>query len=315
MSLYTLSDIQDFSNVRVLNSSKVSRSYIISFLYKVHNSKKINSLINIPLKSLWFYYLFAYKLKDFIPDYVVLSTTWYSENLLHFLRKRNPNCKILLRFTDKVENSFGGSCFSEIEKIAKTVDGVMVYSKEDENKFGFNYYPVGYSVIKPALLKSRQKYDVVFIGANKGRIESIREAYLKFVGSGLSCFFYVTGVEKYNRKNDGIHYSDNNMSFLDYLSYEISSKCIFELVQEGSSGKTYRLVESVIYNKLLITNCSEIKNTAFYDKKYVQLFDKVSDIDPLFVKNCQEKVDYKYNGEFSPVHELKYIEKNWAISV
>lgn len=198
-----------------------------------------------------------------------------------------------------------------IERIGRRYDGVLVYSQEDAEKYGFTYHSVGYSAINEKFIKPYKSYDVVFVGAEKGRIEKIRQAYNKFKEAGLSCFFYVIMVKEEDRKNDGIIYGDKVLSFCDYLSYEIAAKCLFEIVQDGSSGRTYRMMEAIMYNKLLITNCTEITHTDYYNPEYVQLYNDVSEIDPTFVSNSSVTVDYQYKGDFSPRRVLEFIERTW----
>ena len=210
-----------------------------------------------------------------------------------------------------VTKELGTSNRDVIERIGNRYDGVLVYSLEDAVNYGFTYHPVGYSAINKSLLKPCKSYDVVFIGAEKGRLDKIRQAYNLFVSAGLSCFFYVILVKEEDRMDDGIIYADKVMSFVEYLSYEVAAKCLFEIVQDGSSGRTYRMMESIIYNKLLITNCKEITSTDYYNTEYVHLYDDVVDIDPSFVKKSPCSIDYHYKGDFSPARVLEFIESKW----
>lgn len=311
MSFYTLQDVEVLDNVRICHFKSVSDNKLVSLLYNIHNSGKIQQFLNLPFKWVWDALLFKKMLKDFKPDYIVFSQSWYSKHLVSYFRKNCKDTKLILRFSDMVVNSLGGDNITKIEKIRNLFDGVMVYNQEDAIKFGFTYRNIGYSAIRSSLLKSCTKYDVVFIGAEKGRMDKIRQAYKIFTSAGLSCFFYVIKVKEQDRRNDGIIYADKVMPFNEYISYEVAAKCLFEIVQDGSSGRTYRMMESIIYNKLLITNCREIVDTSYYNKKYVQLYIDVSEIDPSFVKNAPLKIDFNYQGDFSPICDLEFIENKW----
>lgn len=311
MFVYTLSEIEHNDNVVIYHKKRISSNRFINCLFNIHNSGKIEKYVELPFKSIWDKFLFNRFLKNYIPDYIIFTISWNSDHLLQYFREKCKGSKIIFRFSDTIANGLGANFWFEIENIRRQYDGVLVYNQEDADKFGFTYHSVGYSVINKELLKPCKNYDVVFIGAEKGRMEKIREAYNIFVSAGLSCFFYVTLVKQEDRKDDGIIYADKGMSFLDYLSYEIAAKCLFELVQDGSSGRTFRMMEAIMYNKLLVTNCTEIFNTTFYNPKYVQMFNNVSEIDASFVVNCPNDIDYNYNGEFSPINELEFIEKMW----
>lgn len=311
MSFYMLQDIEDFDNVRICHSKRVSDNKLVSLLYNIHHSGKIQQYFRLPFKSVWDGLLFNKILKEFKPDYIILSLSWCSNHLVSYFRKNSKETKLILRFSDMVVNSLGGNNTTKIEKIRNYLDGVLVYSKEDAEKYGFTYHSMGYSAIKSSLIKPCPQFDIVFIGAEKGRMDKIRQAYNIFTSAGLSCFFYVIMVKERDRRNDGIVYADKVMPFCEYISYEVAAKCLFEIVQDGSTGRTYRMMESIIYNKLLITNCREITDTSYYDKNYVQFFNDVSEIDPSFVKNAPLKVEYNYQGDFSPICDLEYIENKW----
>lgn len=311
MSFYTLRDIENLDNVVIYHTKKVSRNKLISFLFNIHNSGRIERYINLPLRFVWDYILFRRLLKKYVPDYIIFTTSWYSDHLIDFFRKNATECKLILRFSDMVTKELGYKYNKVINKIGQQFDGIIVYNQEDAKTYGFTYHSVGYSVIKKDLLQFRRQYDVVFIGAAKGRMNKIREAYNKFVAAGLSCFFYVILVNDEEKKNDGIIYGNKVMSFIEYLSYEAAAKCLFEIVQEGSSGRTYRMMEAIIYNKLLITNCLEIKDTNYYNPEYVQLYNDVSEIDPTFVDSAPQNINFGYTGDFSPIRDLEFIEANW----
>lgn len=311
MSYYTLQDIADRDDVRIVHWKSVTRNRFVNFLFNIHHSGRIAKCIKLPFKGLWNKIIFGKLLRSFTPDYIIFTPSWYSDDLIEFFRKSTKNSKLILRFTDRVSNSFGEDSSSRIKRAKQGFDGIVVYNHEDACEFDCVYHSVGYSKVETDSLKPCMHYDVVFIGAAKGRMAKIREAYMKFMDAGLSCFFYVILAPKSEIRDDGIIYSDIIMPFLDYLSYEANAKCLFEIVQEGTSGRTYRLMESIIYNKLLITNCTEIKETSYYDKEFVQLFNEVSEIDPYFVSKQRRDVDYHYKDDFSPKHFMEFVENTW----
>ena len=307
----TLDDIAQDENVVIYHKKRVSQSWFVNLLFNIHNSGKIQKYLELPFKRIWDGFLFNKLLKTYTPDYIVFTVSWDSKHLLKYFRRKCKNSKIIFRFTDKIENGLGDDYITKINRIREQYDGVLVYSQEDAEQFGFTYHSVGYSVVNKDRLLPAKSYDVVFIGAEKGRIDKIREAYNIFKSAGLSCYFYVTMVREADRKDDGIIYADSGISFREYLSYVCSAKCLFELVQAGSSGRTFRMMEAVMYNKLLITNCPEIAETKYYSPQYVQLFKDVSEIDASFVVNAPNNVDYHYNGDFSPYKVLEFIESTW----
>lgn len=311
MSHFTLRDIESLNNVKIFHHRKVTGNRFIDLLFNIHTSGKINKVINLPFKSIWNSILFNRWLKLNTPDYIIITASWYSDNIVSFFRQKKPKAKLFLRFTDKVSRGLYDVSELNIEKLRRQFDDVFVYSEEDSKKYNFTYLSVGYSALPELQTNKSIRYDVVFIGADKGRLVQIRNAYKLFTEAGLSCFFYVAQVKQSERINDGIIYADRSLSFLEYLSYEMKAKCIFEIVQEGSTGRTYRMLEAIIYNKYLITNCKEILSSKFYVDKYVMYYEKLEDIVLDYIKNASEDVNFEYNGEFSPLCSLEFIENNY----
>lgn len=310
MFQYTLGDIENTDNVVIFHKKRVSENTWTNFLFNLHNSGKIQKYVELPFKGYWDKRLFDDLLDTFTPDYIVFTVSWYSDHLVRYFREKCKDSKLIFRFTDKISNGLGNNYAQIIERIKLQFDGVLVYSQEDARQYGFTYHSVGYSVYKECL-SEKKPYDVIFVGADKGRIEKIRQAYNIFKSSGLSCFFYVTQVKQVDRKDDGMVYADKPLSFCDYMSYVKSSKCLFELIQEGSSGRTFRMMESIMYNKLLITNCTEIEMSGYYNPEYVLLYKDVADINPSFVVHAPSSVDFHYCGDFSPRRVLVFMSHNW----
>lgn len=310
MFLFTLGDIEQRKDVIIYHKKFVSNDKLINLLFNIHYSGKIQKYVELPFKGLWDKLLFDNSLKSFTPDYIVFTISWYSDHLVRYFREKCKNSKLIFRFTDKISNGLGRNYAELIERIKVQFDGVLVYSQEDALQYGFTYHSVGYSVYNNILPK-KQSYDVIFVGADKGRIEKIRQAYNIFKSAGLSCFFYVTQVKPEDRKDDGMVYADKPLPFCEYISYVRSSRCLFELVQEGSSGRTFRMMEAIMYNKLLVTNCTEIETSGYNNSKYVKLFKDVNEIDASFVANAPSSIDFHYRGDFSPERVLDFIAHNW----
>ncbi len=312
MSDYILRDLENCSNVQIVNRCHAFSNPLANRLFRLHTALQLNKKIRMPFKKIWYRALLKPYFTAEKPDFVIMAYPWYDRGLLSYIRKQAPKAKILLQCTDKVDVEIKIGVGLSLEAIRKNLDGVTVYNPLDAQKYGFPFHSVGYSKVDPQELPQYTPCDVVFIGAAKNRLEDIRAAYEKFRNAGLSCYFYVTGVPKKQRREDGILYADKAMPFREYLAREISAKCLFELLQEGSTGRTYRLMEAIVYNKMLITNCPEILQMSYFDPAYVQYFQDVREINPEMVKQ-DIVVDYNYQGEFSAVHYLEFIDKTFGI--
>ena len=73
-------------------------------------------------------------------------------------------------------------------------------------------------------------------------------------------------------------------------------------------GVTLRTMEAICYNKKLLTNNQSMKESKFYKTGNIQVFKTIDEIDADFVMR-KDKVDYNYEGEFSPIHLLEHINQ------
>ena len=79
-------------------------------------------------------------------------------------------------------------------------------------------------------------------------------------------------------------------------------------MQPGQNGFTLRMQEAISCNRKLLTNNLLAKESKYYDERYIQIFEKVEDIDFTFVKE-RIPVNYNYKGEFSSCTFLRNIDR------
>ena len=133
----------------------------------------------------------------------------------------------------------------------KNIDEVWTFDKKDSLQYNLKYNPQFYTYnIK--LPKRDLKYDILFLGRDKGRKESIQEWKTLFEQNNLKVNLCIIENEK-----DYIPYPK-------YLTMLSESKTILDFVAPGQSGLTLRTMESLFLEKKLITNNQDIKNYDFY---------------------------------------------------
>ena len=311
MSDYTMSDISSMPNVKIISKCKnhVFNNKLIDVIFRTYMSRSLNNRIKLPFLGICYYALFNKYFLPKKPDYIVMTAPWYHDRLIKYFRRNSNKCKILFKSGDTMELCLKNNRRLTIDKIKEQFDQVFVYNPIDAEKYGFLLYPVCYSSIDISQLEQYEHCDVAFIGAAKQRLSEIRRIYCKLSEEGLACYFYVTDVPANERLDDGIIYADKSLTFMEYIAREIAADCLLEIIQKGTIGRTFRMMEAIIYNKKLITNCPEILSQPYYDIEFVHYFEKIEDIEPAFVKRPPEKVNYKYTGDFSPLRLLEFIER------
>lgn len=288
------------------------------FLYKFHNSPKTNSIINIPFKSAWNKYYFSNL--DNTEKYVFLIfPLWLSVdphlNIIDYIRKHFIKSKIVLFLQDIVSSM--GYLNVDVVKYFPKFDLVISYDKDDAQKYNLSFHNTVFSAIKSAS-NTKPYYDVFFIGKDKGRLPLISQIYTRLSDYGLKCKFILLNVPDKDKLLDGkIDYIDCLIPYKENLEYVEHANCLLEILQPGASGITYRTLESIAYNKILLTNNTSLSQTGLYDESYCKIFTSVSDFTDDFIGELKDIhiEENPFCQEISPKNLVKFIEKSLCINI
>jgi hypothetical protein len=227
----------------------------ISFTARV--LRKISTFIGIP-KSAW-YSKWPDKVKA--SSSVIIFADAYRVNnpkeatdLFKYIKNINPAIRIIYWYWNPV-----AKCINPNE-ISDALCEKWAFDKADSELYGIKHNSQFYwDNIK--LPDNHIRYDVVFVGADKGRRSFIDNIERKMVEFSVMPYFKVVDDQAGDRKYKGpfpfVPYSE-------YLALVSKSKSILDCVQEGQSGLTLRVLESLFFQKKLITNDKLIKRYDFY---------------------------------------------------
>lgn len=278
---------QNKDNILYLKPYSNKDNIIIKYLRKIHFSNKINNIFNLPLKKIWNKYY--YKKINLEPDIFIFFPNWnlfMKNNFYNYLKKRYPQVKFVLFCRDLIETyqNFNINFYKE------KFDLVLTYDKKEAQEYNINYYPQIFNKID-FLKNNIQKSDLFFVGKSKNRLNKILNIYEFLNNKQFDLDFNIVDVNKEKQLyKDSINYN-KRLPYTKVLKKVSKTNCILEVVQKKSSGLTLRALEALFYNKKLLTNNNLITEEKFYNDKYIQVFDKISNIDEKFLKN-DIKVNY-----------------------
>ncbi len=284
------------------------RNTLLRVINKLHESRKVNKVLQLPYKELWEKH---YNLSRVIGEdgakilFTDVSVTDYRIKYLKELVTQKK-CKLFLLMINPVAKPdlYAGSIKDYIAEIP--FERIYSFDQADSAHYGFTHTLCIYS--KYPLQKKKKTSDILFVGTDKGRAKIINDVFKNAVKAGLTCEFYVKGIEADSERIDGIQY-DFDFSYIEVLEKVNTTKCILEIVQEGQNGVTFRTFEAICYNKYLLTNNQHIFDVIEKDK-YINIlyFENVDEIDWEWVKAEMCKGGDEYADEFSPRHLLEQIE-------
>lgn len=315
------SDIENLSNVIYIQSIPRTENRILTTFHKIHNSTRINKRLNIPFKNIWFPLYFSDSFENENKIVFVFHAAYYwlkGSNYFEYLRRKYPTSKLVFILMDTVDSykRYFADRFTEgfdISYLRKSFDLLLTYNKSDSEKFNIEYYPSIYST-RHASKNEEPTYDIFFVGRAKDRLSDIHYAYKKLTEKGFACNFYISGVEpKRQEYPNRIHYNEY-LSYNDVIKNIQRTRGLLEIVQGNSNGFTFRLDEALVFDKNIITNNPIVTNIPYRDSEKIFNFETINDITyGDFLKASLQS--YHYQGDYSPVKLLEYLENKFRENV
>ena len=152
---------------------------------------------------------------------------------------------------------------SEIHPEDPICEGCELWSFDPDDceeyfmKYNTQYYDKDNCKYTP---KVKVKYDVWFVGADKGRLNKLLELKEKMCEYGVRCNFHIT---KSSESIPGYKYQ-KSISYIQNLFFLAESKAVLDFPKEGQNGLTMRPLEALFHNKKVITTSKFIKEHSFY---------------------------------------------------
>lgn len=290
-------------------------------LHRVLFNPRLNRIVNIPFKQLWN--------KCYIPEtdtedvcFLILENwlRWESATgFLPYLRKHYPRARIVCFMQDlvaRIEDLYTRKVI-DVDYLKRYADLVVTYDRNDARRYNLAYSPTVFSDITLTDSDKMPESDLYFLGRDKGRLDLLLEIHKTATRLGLRTAFYLLQVQRDKQVHlPGIHYIDTPLSYEDNLRLASRTRCIVELLQPDALGATFRLWETIVLNKKLLTNNHSIASDVNYDSRYISTFNDENDIDWNFVRD--ESKPFETNPFASKIHPdnlLQFIEGALQITI
>lgn len=167
-------------------------------------------------------------------------------------------------------------------------DNIYTFDSDDAEKYNIRFKHTPYSN-KLKYEKSQIYYDTLFLGRVKDREEEILNLKKSLDKNNLKNKFMVLGLDNHDIKiNEFLDY-DN------YLKLLMQSNCVIEINKKGQAGCSLRFLESLFFEKKIITNNHKIVNEKFYNQENVYIIGKDNRNIKEFVKSTYKKLDLDLN--------------------
>lgn len=283
-------------------------------LMRMHLSTKVNRILPLPFRGIWGKLwvrqleqrLDEMHLEGRTPCFVLLDILLFFERFgfSQAIRERFPQAKIVYYFTDLV------ALDPEKQKLLERggADRILSFDGGDAQRYHLQQHNLPYSRLQKEYPDQGLVYDICLIAKAKERLPQILQAYDFLRAQGFRCGFWITEVPTEKRQYaDQICYCDA-MDYKDCLQIISKSKCILEIIQEGSTGNTLRVNEALEFNKVLITNNTGIVHNELYDPRYMFCYTDIRELDCDKIRQIQQ-VSYTTRDKISVENYLEDVAK------
>lgn len=285
----------DFYNLeRNKYKNVLSTSFFKSNKKIIKIIRRIAFKMNIPFISL----LYGKWTKDIHKfDLFIISSSIYSLKIINYIKKRSDK-KIIYWYWNPIINDINP------KKVKENNIDIWTFDKNDSVNYQLNYAPT-YYFSNISLPEEEVDIDVFFIGADKGRLSKLIQLNTIFNKLGLEVNFHITKSKKY----DDISYNYKKPIPYEEVLHQLSkSKAILDIVQVGQNGMTQRVMESIFFEKKLITNDKDIKRYDFYNPKNIFILDidNINDL-PEFIDSAYVTIDNQIVEKYDFSNWINYI--------
>lgn len=266
---------------------------IEAFEYYDHNISKILKLLRkITVKNSFFrrfIWLQPWYSRIHLYEKVILIAINGIDDIFIDIRKKKIENKIIIFFWDPV--------FRVSECLNNSFDK-WSFDNLDCAKFNLRFNTTFFFrdlVIQFTSSTNLIKYEIYFVGRDKGR-----KHYLDFLKSS----FENIGLRVYMRVGeDNFHKSDESSAYEKNLIDLQLTMSILDIAQDGQSGLSLRVMESIFFKKKLITTNRYIVDAPFYNTNniFVLTHDNLIQL-PEFLNKPYEDTDWeKFVGYYDAV--------------
>jgi hypothetical protein len=259
----------------------------LSFFFRI--VRKFCLFVGLP-KSIW-YGSWKHRL-DEVTTIICFSTNPIDS--LEYIKYKHPQIRLVYWYWDPAYRNV-----TPPDMISDHLCEKWSFDIGDCERYSMHYNTTFY-LDNIKLPESEKVYDVFFIGQDKGRGVFLNEFKDQLLEQGLVPFFYIVDD---NTSGWNLFKSAPVIPYVGYLELLSKSKAILDFMQEGQRGLSLRPMESIFFNKKLITNDPSVIKNDFYlaENIFVLGIDDISQLNVFLntpYKKIPEAIVAKY--DFTP---------------
>ena len=249
-------------------------NYLLYLIWKLFKK------FNLPGQSHWY----NHESKNIGVETIILIESNLTLDFVKWIRKNNPNSRVVFWYWNIAQNTIDPNLIRDksIEKWS--------FSEKDCKRYGLIFNPPFY-FNNIQLNQAKDEYDLYFAGKNKGRLPMLLDFKRRTEKMGLKTHLHISPTKKidllFNRKD-----LKPAISYNQVLGGVAKSRALLDIIEVTDSGQSQRTMESIFFEKKLITNSKFIKNYDFYRPENIFVIgeDEMEKL-PDFIRSPYLKID------------------------
>lgn len=205
--------------------------------------------------------------------YIIIQDSIVTRQFLDWIKKNYSDSKLIYQYTNMV----GKAHHLLPDEIPTGID-IWTYDKHDSDKYGISLSSCGGYYTAFIGEKREKKYDVMYVGKDKGRADYILELKKKFEDMGLTTKFLIMPSTRVSKKKS---FYSKPIPYEEVIKLVTESRAILNITLPDQQGATLRDYESMYNEVKLITTNKKINQFDFYKKENIFILD-VDDYDSIY---------------------------------
>lgn len=255
--------------------------------------------LGFPFQNIWFSKDWRKKILE-LDTIILYNMSVLLPDLPRYLNKLNPNAKVIVYYWNSVR------CSIKPSRIKGKCE-VWSFDPEDCKKYGMKF---NHQYYFKSLINGHEKQvvnDIYFCGRDAGRGELLMDLYHIFCSLGLNVCYQIVNPH-YIGISDVL--KSPYRSYQEILEFVSQSRCLLEILKEGQTGATLRLMEALFFKKKIITTNINVKEEPFYTPQNIFIIgERPNDELANFVKTAYDDSVDKYIDKYDVGCWLKNFEK------
>ena len=232
--------------------------------------------LGLPCKELWF--------NSALNNYsytIIINDAMMTTNYLKWVRDNNPDARLIFWYWNNITEKV-----IQPDVVKKMGYELWSFSKKDCDKYGLRYNAQFFSepYYKKCNIKieSVEKYDICFVGKDKGRMAQI-ENLEKQTGLKIDKYFVADHFYEFYKNSK---YHIKSLNYREMLQRYMRSKAILDIVTDVDGGISLRILDGAYLGRKVITNCKSVKQYEFYhpNNVFVLGVDNLETLEEFFSK-------------------------------